>query len=176
MNVKKIIVLIFFVFTTGFLHSQNKIHSYLLTQFNQTLYDVTYGNNIWGLGLSGFAIYDCKTKIKPVIEVNTSFIFLDDKVGRMDSSDNLIESVTGISSVLAGAMLTPTKSTYISVVAGPSFLNGKMLMTLKPSVGFYFPKNKRFTAKFAFTNVYNRYKPTKEDFGSLNIALGFRLF
>jgi hypothetical protein len=49
-------------------------------------------------------------------------------------------------------------------------------MGVKPSFGFYFSKNQRWTGKVSYINVFNRDKTTKEDFGSISLAIGLKLF
>lgn len=78
--------------------------------------------------------------------------------------------------LFAGSSFHPTKSIYISVVTGPSFIDGQTLLGIKPSFGFYFPKSHRWTGKVSYINVSNRGTKTKEDFSSLSFAVGLKLF
>ncbi len=81
-----------------------------------------------------------------------------------------------MATLFAGASFHPTKNVYLSFVAGPGFISGQALLGIKPSFGFYFSKSQRWTDKISYLDIFNRYQATKEDFGSLNLAVRLRLF
>ena len=74
------------------------------------------------------------------------------------------------------AVSCAVQNIYLSVVAGPSFISGQTLLGIKPSFGFYFTKTQRWTGKVSYINVFNRTRIAKEDFGSLSLAIGLKLF
>ena len=174
-----LVLFTFFMLTQSFGQTQRKISTYLLTQYNSTIYDYTKGNNPWGIGLGLQAFLNNKTKFKPTIELTGDIYLEDDKVlrlnpdGSIPKSDN---SVGGMVNLFAGSSFHPTSNIYLSFVAGPSFISGQTLLGIKPSFGFYFSKNQKWTGKVSYINVFNRTNVTKEDFGSLSLAIGLKLF
>lgn len=78
--------------------------------------------------------------------------------------------------LFAGATCAPIPEIYTTLVAGPSFIGSKTLLGIKPSIGFYFSKSQRVTAKLSYLNIFNRDKLSGKDFGSLSIGLGIKLF
>jgi len=156
--------------------SQKKISTTLLAQYNHTFYDRTIGNNPWSMGLGIQALLNNKTRFKPTIEITGDTYLASDKVQRINIDYTPVDDVQGMVNVLAGASYCPGDNVYLSLVAGPSFIGLHTYFGIKPSFGFYFSKTKRWTGKISFINVFNRDKFTHEDFGSLSVALGLRLF
>jgi len=157
--------------------TQKKVASYLFAQYNHTLYDYTINNNPWGAGLGIQLSLNNKTKWKPTIELTGDLYGEDDKVlrlnpdGAVPADENTID---GMVNLFAGASFHPTKSIYISFTTGPSFIGKQTHLAIKPSVGLFFSKKQRWTGKLSYINVFNR--TNNEDFGSLSLAVGFRLF
>ena len=167
--------LFFFIFTLSFGQAQRKVTTYLLTQYNKTIYDRTSGNNPWGVGLGLQTFFNNKTKFKPTIELTGDIYLEDDKVLRLDPDGTIpttSNDVRGMVNLFFGSSFHPTQNIYLSLVAGPSFISGQVLLGIKPSFGFYFSKNQRWTGKLSYINVFNRDKITKEDFGSVSLAIG----
>jgi hypothetical protein len=164
------------MFTCSFAQKQRKVSTYLSTQFNTTLYDVTKGNNPWAVGLGLQAFLNTGTKFKPTIELTGDAYLMNDKVARFDSTGHKINSIEGMVNLFAGASYNPTKRFYFSLTGGPSFLGGQTRLGIKPTVGFYFHKSLKWVAKVSYINIFDRDKTTKKDFGSLSFAIAFKLF
>ena len=174
-----VIIIGCFILAQGFGQTQRKVTTYLLSQYNNTLYDYTKGNNPWGIGLGLQTFLNNKTKFKPTIEITGDIYLEDDKVLRLNSDGSIPKSDNSVScmvSLFIGSSFHPTKNIYLSFVAGPAFINGQTLLGIKPSFGCNFSKNKRWTGKVSYINVFNRTPQTKEDFGSLSFAIGLKLF
>lgn len=175
---KKIILtfLVCFILTHTFGQTQKKVTSYLLMQYNKTISDRTIGNNPWGVGLGLQTFFNNKSKFKPTIELTGDIYLEDDKVLRTNADGSEINDVGGMVNLFLGYSYHPTKSIYVSLVTGPGFIGGQTLLGVKPSFGFYFSETKRWTGKISYINIFNRDKTTKEDFTSLSLAIGVKLF
>lgn len=153
---------------------------YLSAQYNKTIADVTKGNNPWGAGFGLQTNFNLQSKFRPAIELTGDLYLSDDKVYRTNPDGSPINDVRGMVNLFIGSAYHFTNNIYASVVAGPSYTSGasggRVLMGIKPSFGFYFPKNKRWTGKISFINIFNRDKKTKEDFSSVSLSLGLKLF
>jgi hypothetical protein len=170
--------LFFFILTYSFGQTQKKITNYLMVQYNKTMYDVTTGNNPWGVGLGLQTFLNNKTKFRPTVELTGDIYLEDDKVLRYnaDSSIQKNNDVRAMINLFIGSTFNLTQNVSLSFVAGPSFVSGQTLLGIKPSIGFYFSKNHHWTGKLSYINIFNRDKTTKEDFGSLSLAIGLQLF
>jgi hypothetical protein len=171
-----ITILVCCVFTCSFGQKQKLVSTYLSTQYNTTLYDIAKENNPWAVGLGLQAFLNIIPKFKPTIELTGDLYLYDDKVLRTDAKGNIIYDMGAMVNLFAGASFNPVKRIYFSVVGGPSFLGGQTRLGIKPTVGFYFPRSQKWVAKISYINIFDRNKPTKEDFGSLSFAVGFKLF
>ncbi|WP_152270732.1 hypothetical protein [Agriterribacter humi] len=174
-----VVLFTFFLVTQSFGQTQRKVSTFLLTQYNSTLYDYTKGNNPWGIGLGLQTFFNNKTKFKPTLELTGDVYLEDDKVLRSNPDGSFPENsndVGGMVNLFVGSSFHPNQGIYLSFVAGPSFISGQTLFGIKPSFGFYFSKKQRWTGKVSYINVFNRTKIINEDFGSLSLAIGLKLF
>jgi len=179
MRIFFIVLFTFFSSAQSFGQAQRKASTFLFAQYNSTLYDYTKGNNPWGIGLGLQTFLSNKTKFKPTIELTGDIYPEDDKTLRSNPDGTFPENgndVRGMVNLFAGASFHPTQGIYLSFIAGPSFISGKTLLGIKPSFGFYFSKNQKWTGKIAYINVFNRTKIINQDFGSLSVAIGLKLF
>lgn len=173
------ILLLCFILIRGVGQTERRVSAFLLSEYNHTSYDYTIGNNPWGIGLSLQTFFNNKTKFKPTIELSGDIYLEDDKVFRLNPDGSIPKEdndIRGMVNLFAGSSFHPTKSIYLSFVAGTSFISGQAYLGIKPSFGFYFSKTQRWTGKISYINVFNRSQLTKEDFGSLSFAIGFKLF
>ena len=168
-------ILLLFIFTQSFGQPERKISTYLFAQYNKTIYDITTGNNPWGIGLGLQALFNNQTKFKPAIELTGDIYLEDDKNLRL-SNNKPVEGVPGMVNFLIGSSFQFAQIAYLSLLAGPCFINSQTRFSLKPSFGFYFSRNQKYTGKISYINVFNRNKETKDDFGSVSFALGLKLF
>ena len=170
------LLLLSFALTPIFVQAQRKVTTYFLAQYNNTIKDVTLGNNPWGMGLGVQSFLNNKTKFKPTIELTGDIYLADDKVFRTDSTGTPFNEVGGMTNLFIGSSFHPTKNIYGSFVAGPSLLGGQTLFGIKPTFGFFFSNKQRITGKLSYINIFNRGEIIKEDFTSWSIALGVKLF
>jgi hypothetical protein len=168
-----------FLFTRTFAQAERKISTYLLAQYNKTVYDGTMGNNPWGAGLGLQLFFNNKSDFKPTIDFTADTYLEDDKLLRLNtdgSTPTNYNDVRGMINLFAGASFFPTRNMYVSLVGGPGIIGEHILFGVKPSVGFYFSDDHKWTGKLSFINVFDRYQITKEDFGTLSFSIGHKLF
>lgn len=168
--------LIIFISSQAFAQHQRKISTYVFAQYSKTIYDITLGNNPSGIGLGVQTFFNNQTKFKPAIEITRDIYLENDKVLRMTSADKPIADVRGMTNIFIGSLFQPAENIYVSFLGGTNFINGQTFLGIKPSFGFYFSKNQKWSGKVSFVNIFNRDKTTKDDFGSLVFALGLKLF
>ena len=91
-----------------------------------------------GLGIQAFL--NNKTRVKQTIEITSDAYLAIDKVQRINIDYTSVEDVQRMINVLAGASYYPGDNVYLSLVAGPSFIELHSYFEIKPSFGFYFSK------------------------------------
>jgi hypothetical protein len=167
--------LVCLVLTQAIGQTQRKVSGYLQAQFNHTLYDITLSNNSLGFGFGLQAYLNNSSKVRPTIDF-TADVYGGTKVQWLYPDGTPIEAVEGMLNLFAGASYQPATRVYLSFVAGPSFSTGRTVLGIKPSIGVYFSRTQRVTAKVSYINVFNRDKRTKDDFGAVSFSLGVRLY
>jgi len=156
--------------------TQRKISANLITQFNTTLYDVTTQYNSGSIGAGLQLFYNNKTKFKPTVECSIDVYLGHSDVAIFGPDGKLMDGVENMKTIFGGIAYQPSRIIYLSLTTGPSFINGKTLLGIKPSVGFYFTQQQRGTFRISWINIFDRYSLTKKDFGSISFALGFKFF
>jgi hypothetical protein len=162
-----------FIISQSFGQSPSKFSSYLMFSYKQTLQDQTLGNNPWSLGLGMEGCILNKSSFIPTLEITGDLYLEDDKVLRLDQEGKAIPSISGVINLFGGSLFKPTPWMFIGFSLGPSFMNGKAFLGIQPALGFFFPGNQRWLAKISYIDVLNR---GTEDFKSLRLSLGFRLY
>src|SRR5205807_627798 len=87
------VVLFCFTLTQSFCQAQNKVSIYLQGQYNKTLYDVTKGNNPWGIGLGLQLFYNKILKLQPTVDLTADAYLEDDKVLRLNPDGTPINDI-----------------------------------------------------------------------------------
>lgn len=156
--------------------TQRKITANLLMQYNSTIYDVTTVINPWGIGIGLQLFYNSKSAVKPTIDLSGDIYLSHSNIGILGPDNKIIDGVEKMTNLFAGVAYQHSKNLYLCLTAGPGIINGKTLFGIKPSVGFYFTQKQRGTFRVSYINLFNRYPLTKNDFGTISFALGFKLF
>lgn len=164
------------ILTQAFTQKQRKMSLYIEGQYNQTIDDVTKGNNPWATGLGFQMFFRQQSMFKPTIEMTADAYLMDDKVYRGYLDGTPVGTFKDMVNLFAGVSVHPITNAYISFLAGPSFIGGQTLLGLKPSLGFYFSSKQKLTGKISYINVLKREARAKQNFTSISFALGVRLY
>ncbi len=160
----------------GYGQNNHKVHTYLSGQYNKTLQDITKGNNPWGLGLGVQCYFNPTQKWKPFIDVTADAYLENDKIYITNADGSEIRDVRGMVNILGGVAYRPAKKIFGSLAAGPGFVSEKVLLGVKPSLGFFFSENQKWTGRISYIHLFNRDTRSKEDFGSISFSMGCRIF
>lgn len=167
-------VLLLFVLFHCFGQKQRKVSAYISPQFSRTLHDRTEANSPHGFGAGLQFFFHNITKFKPLAEVTADAFGGGVRLLMLDSTGFPLAPVESMINVFGGASFHPFKNMYVSIVGGPSFINGETLFGLKPSVGFYFTKRQIVMARISYVNVPERLE--NKDFGVMVLSVGVKLF
>lgn len=155
---------------------QRIISTYLSASYSQTLYARTFQNMPWGVGTGLQTFLNTHSKFKPTIEVTGDVYIANDKINYLAPDGKSLESIDHVVNIFAGSSYALSRDVYVSFLSGPSFINGHTLLGIKPSLGFYFSENKRWTATISYLNIFHRKASGNTDFGSLSFSIGRKLF
>ncbi len=173
-----------FSIVSSFAQQKHFISTFFSAQANLTLRDASKPNNPWSVGL-GTQTYLGKGKLKPTVEISADVYLADNKVFKaFGPTDGPIERVDKMINVFGGFSFVPDSTFIISILGGPSFINGNTLVGIKPSLGYVFSKSRRWMGRIAYINVFNRYTfgvrgngylYIHDDFGSISFSIAYRL-
>ena len=161
----------------GIAQTQKKFNGYLKGQFNGTLYDYKKSTNVLGIGFGLQGYMNNETRFKPTIDLTGNYYFFDDLFKILvpyipfgeDSSE-----IDKVYNLFVGSAYQLKSWFNVSLTAGPSIIDGKTFLGIKPTVSFFFPSSKNFSFELSYINVFNRIG--KNDFGSFSISSGVKIF
>lgn len=168
-------IVLFFILMNSFGQPQKKIMAFLSPEFSKTLQDGTKPNNEQGIGIALNAIFMPTSKFSPLVTVADDFVFSGDKVFRTYNGLEM-QTISNVLNLFAGVNYNPVKNIFISFASGASLINNQILLGIKPSIGIYFPENKRWMAKFSYLDIFNRNSGIIENYSALSFSVGIRLF
>lgn len=165
------------LYSTGLAQSRKKVSLTLMANHSRTLNDYNKVNNEWLFGMGALLALNTGTKFKPVLEIAGDKLIYGKDVLKMNPDGSPgSNSIRYVVNGFAGASFHPIEHLYVSFTGGPSYINEKFFVGIKPAIGVYFTGNQRWSFQFSYTNVFNRTKIVDQDFETLNLALAVRLF
>lgn len=173
-----------FAVSVTFAQTARPISTYIMGQYNKPFLEWRFKNNPWGIGLGAETFFMIDKKFQPTIDLAGNVFIEKAKVSQTFGSTEKAPDIRSNISLLAGASIHPIRRLYFSFVAGPTLLNQKIYLSTKPSIGFYFDKNRKWTTKISGMTIYNYIPvkpvfngaPDKESIGYLQVSVGHRLF
>ncbi len=166
-----------FCLLLGQANSQDrKISGWLQGQVSRTLYDHTLGNNPWGLGLGFQAFWPEGSKWRLTMDFTADFYPGGDKVLRLNPDESPRRELGAVANLFAGPSYHPNERIFMSLVAGESIIHNQTYFGIKPSFGYYFSDKQNCMGKISFVNIFDRGTDRREDFGSVTVSVGWRLF
>jgi hypothetical protein len=154
----------------------HKVSGWLQGQVSRTLYDHTLGNNPWGLGLGFQAFWPEASKWRLTMDFTADFYPGGDKVLRLNPDESPRRELGAVANLFGGVSFHPNERVFLSLVAGESIIHNQTYLGIKPSLGYYFSSRQNWLGKISYTNIFDRGYNRRDDFGSLTVSVGLRLF
>jgi hypothetical protein len=89
---------------------------------------------------------------------------------RTDAANRPLPTVSGMVNLFVGSFVKLSDNIFFS------FVGGQTLLGIKPSMIAYLGQGQKVMARAAYIHVFNRGNTIKEDFNSLSIGFGFKIF
>ncbi|HUC80774.1 MAG TPA: hypothetical protein VMR70_07650 [Flavisolibacter sp.] len=169
----RLLLLTLLIASQAFSQADKKLDVFLSFQANTTLYDRTASNNSGAAGLGVQTVLNTKTRVRPTVEINGN-IFGGTKQLYLTTDGKPVDSKNGVLSIHAGPYLQLSNRFFAAATIGSHFYNDEIYFSARPSVGVYPTRNKKWTLKTAFTNVFQRDEISNENFGYLSFAIALR--
>jgi hypothetical protein len=168
------LLVILFIANNSFSQADKKVSVFLSFQANTTLYDRTASNNSAGVGFGLQTVLNTKTLIRPTLEINGD-LFAGTKVLYTTADDKPIYGKSEVMSIHAGSFIQLSGQFFMAATFGSHFYNDDAHFSIRPSIGVYSTKGRRWTLKSSFTNVFQRDEIGKENFGYVSFAIALKL-
>ena len=167
-----------------FAQTARTISTYIMGQYNKPYFEWGIRNNPSGIGLGAETFFMTDKKFQPTIDLSGNVFIEKAVVYQPSGSPEKSPDIRSNISLLAGASIHPFRLLFFSFVAGPTLINQKMYLSSKPSVGFYFDKNRKWIMKFSGIIIYRYFPvipiidgaPNKESISYLQVSVGHKLF
>jgi hypothetical protein len=152
-----------------------KSASYLHIELTPTLSDRTIKQNPWLTGLGLQKIFGSNTAFKGNLELTGAIYPVNDRVYRTNPDGSEQKTIQGMVNLFGGIFYKISELGYLSVVAGPSYVSGRVLLGVKPSLGMFFGKHGRTFGRISYIIIYNRDEYSKQDYKALSVSFGIKL-
>jgi hypothetical protein len=161
-----------------------KLSIYLVGQYNKPFLDWHMKNNPTGIGIGLETFVFRDKKVQPTVDISQNVFLQKAEFSQPSGSTEKADDIKANTSILAGLSFYPIPRLYFSFAVGPTLVNGSSFFTIKPSMGVYIDKNRKWIAHFSFLGIQNYVPikpvfdgtPDKEATGYLQLGIGHRLF
>jgi hypothetical protein len=167
-------ILLLLMASNCFGQTERKVSTLLSFQVHKTLYDRTITNNNGGFGFGLQTTINTKSRIKPTLALSADH-FAGTKELYLTADGRPIDAKSGVLGIYTGALFQPSEKLFIATTFGASIFNNKANFGIRPLIGFYPSKNKKWAANVSFTNVFQRDGISDESFGYISFAMAFKL-
>lgn len=173
----KLLFCIIALFAMHFVFGQKdrKFSAYAGLNLNLTQYDRTMSNNAVGFGAGVQINMRTGLWLRPLLDVSADG-FGGTKELYMTADGKPIFGKSDVVNVFGGVLVNLPKRFFASFTAGPSFIDGKTYLGIKPALGCYCLPGRQLAARVAFANVYQRDAISNQSFGTLVISAVAKLF
>lgn len=153
--------------------SQKKLLTYFSLQYYKAVPDLTFRDNLPGMGISIQAYLQSAKKFRATIEFSGAVFLADDAVLRPNNK-NFIE-VSFMSNVLIGSSYQVSKIFVLNLCGGSSFIEKKVYPTIKPTFGVFTTSKQKCFIGISYTNVFHHFPESGKNFKTLDLRVGFKL-
>lgn len=172
---KNIFLLLVAVNFTQLVTAQQKNNLYAGVQYTTTINDVVKENNPWGAGVNATLFIKAHCFIKPVIELSSDVYLEDKKVLTVQNGKN-VERVNSVTSLSGGLAYFPSQRFFVALTGGAALVNKNIEPLVKPGIGFMLDKSNKFLVKASYNHIFNRENVIDENFASVSIGVGVKIF
>jgi hypothetical protein len=151
----------------------HKISIYAKMQGDYVLYDQAMGN-AGGFGTGVEIDLNLQSGLRPFLDFNCDIY----------PSNYLLTYVNGVEmewketvpSIFAGISCPVFRNFYLSLEAGPAFINSYVYPGIKPGIHYFLEKKQRISVVLSLTHIFEADHSDDGPFGYGSLGLNFRVF
>jgi hypothetical protein len=174
-RMRTIFLLLILALTSLYLAGQSiqKISIFAKMQGNYILYDQAMGRSP-GFGTGIEFDVSLKSGLRLFLDGNCDFYPTNAVLVYVDGVE--MENKKTVLSILAGMSYPVFRNFYISLEAGPTFINSDVYPGIKPGISYFLDKKQRISVALSLTNIIKADHSDDGPFGYAGLGLIFRVF
>jgi hypothetical protein len=153
--------------------SHHKISIYAKMEANYILYDEAMGNTP-GFGTGVEIDINLKSGLRLYLDLNCDFFPTNALETFVDGVE--LEKKKTVPSIFIGTSYPVFRNFYISLEAGPTFINSDVYLGIKPSISYFLDKKQRMSVSLSLSHIVEADHSDDGSFGYANLGLVFRVF
>ena len=153
--------------------SDHKISIYAKMQGNYIYYDEAMGRSP-GLGTGIEMDLNLQSGLRPFVDFGCDIFPANDVLTTVNGIE--LEQKKTVPSIFVGTSYPVFRNFYISLEAGPTFLNSDVYLGIKPGISYFMDKKQRISAVLSFTHIFKADHSNDGPFGYASLGLDFRVF
>jgi hypothetical protein len=152
---------------------EHKVSIYAKMQGNYILYDQAMGNG-WGPGTGIKIDVNLESGLRPFLDFNCDIYPTNDVQTYIDGIE--MEMKKTVPTIFAGISYPIFRNFYLSLEAGPAFINSDIYMGIKPCFFYFLDKKQRMSVVLSLTHIFEADHSHDGPFGYAGLGLNFRVF
>ncbi len=171
---KRILILFLFVALPSFILGQsNYVISMLFkAKVNRCIYPAT--EKVYGPGIGLEVNERFNNNFQSFLTLNLD-LFPQNDVRTIINGKEL-PNKKSIVSIFIGISYHPIEKIWISFEGGPSFIPSQTYFSIKPAIGYYFDKKKKYGIDLSLTNIFKLDVVNEGSYGYLSLGFNVRIF
>jgi hypothetical protein len=152
---------------------EHKISVYAKMQGNYILYDQAMGN-AGGFGTGVEIDLNLQSGFRPFLDFNCDFYPTNALATYVDGIE--MEKKQTVPLIFAGISYPVFRNFYITLEAGPAFINSYVYPGIKPGINYYLDKKQRISVALSLTHIFEADHSDDGSFGYAGLGLNFKVF
>lgn len=153
--------------------SDHKISIFAKMEGNYILYDRAMGKAP-GFGTGVKIDVNLESGLRLILDFNCDFFPTNDKQVFIDGVE--LEKKKTVPSIFVGMFYPVFRNFYVSMEAGPTFINSGVYPGIKPGVSYYLDRKQRIAVEMSLTHIFKADHSDDGSFGYASLGLIFRVF
>jgi hypothetical protein len=149
------------------------ISAYAKMEGNYVLYDRAM-DKAPGFGTGVEMDLNLRSGLRPFLDIHCNIFPTNAMATFIDGVE--LEKKKTILSVFAGTSYPVFRNFYVSLEAGPAFINSDVYLGIKPGISYFVDRKQRMSVALSLTHIFEADHSDDGSFGYADLGLVFRVF
>ena len=153
--------------------TDHKISAFAKMEGNYILYDQAMDNGM-GFGTGVEIDFNLESGLRMFLDFNCDFFPTNALQTFVDGVE--LEKKKTVPSIYFGTSYPVFRNFYVSLEAGPTFINSDVYLGIKPGISYFLDKKQRMSVSLSLTHIFEADHSNDGPFGYAGLGLAFRVF